>query len=534
MKPDKFDESIRRKLEGIQPGFQEEDWAKFKAYQSTHVPTSFVQRFGRSMLYTAASVAAAVMVFANVYQYRQNNRLDQQVDKLKTQLAQKERAPIRVSTRVDTVYITKYISVESRHPQPTAYAQALPQSNENESLIDPSATKTDPRGSVSEGLKNVGKIIRQNPNERISEAFERNNPAESAAADAKDRNNSLENPGVDRNIISSSKEKNPKVVLQKESSAKTSSASSGQTPSKQRSSEEVAGSIVQSEASVAANETVPQSPAGANTGGNPAIVANELMPLAPNHTLTDLEGLEPAEIKVQRYAYAILQSQTPKATGNPETTTPPPSISFKNVRFRIGGGLNAGDKYTGYSVMSSLLLGKYWSLDAGISWAKITGPQYFTEDIFKAQTGRPFQTWHKSDGIRPPLMPPQVLDIKTDVNLVRLPISLTYRWPINDNFAVLFSGGTNLNLSAKQCYRFLYKYKDKSDNYIEEKGQFSVKPALSNELVMATGVEKQWRSLVFQVEAYAAPYLQKPTYLTDNRNLGVRFKVLYQFGKKQI
>jgi hypothetical protein len=38
MKPDKFDEAIRRKLEGIQPGFQEEDWGKFKAYQSTQIP----------------------------------------------------------------------------------------------------------------------------------------------------------------------------------------------------------------------------------------------------------------------------------------------------------------------------------------------------------------------------------------------------------------------------------------------------------------------------------------------------------------
>ena len=112
MKPDKFDESIRRKLEGIQPSFQEDDWAKFTAYQAAHAPSSFsfIKHYGRALMYSAASVAAAVMVFANVYQYRQNKQLDQQLSQLKSTLAQKNDAPIRVSYRVDTVYITKYIN----------------------------------------------------------------------------------------------------------------------------------------------------------------------------------------------------------------------------------------------------------------------------------------------------------------------------------------------------------------------------------------------------------------------------------------
>lgn len=262
--------------------------------------------------------------------------------------------------------------------------------------------------------------------------------------------------------------------------------------------------------------------------------ANELSPLEPN-PMEELEGLQPAEIQVKRYAYATLQSKTTRSTAAGEAKTtppPPPSISLKNIRFRVGGSLNIGDKYTGYNLMSSILLGKYWSLDVGIGKAKITGPEYFTEAVFKTQTGRPFQAWHKEDNVRPPLMQPQVFDIKTDVALVRLPLSLTYRWPIKENFTLLFSGGTNINLSAQQCYRFYYK--ERNDNVEEKEGKFNVKPAISNDIMIATGIEKQWRRVAFQVEAYAAPYLQKPAYLTDNRNLGVRFKVLYQFGKKQI
>ena len=178
------------------------------------------------------------------------------------------------------------------------------------------------------------------------------------------------------------------------------------------------------------------------------------------------------------------------------------------------------------------MLGKYWSVDVGIGKAKINGPQYYTDAIFKAKNNWDFQTWKKSGIPNPPLLPPQAFDITTSVSLVRMPISLTYRWPINSSITLLMSGGTNLNLSATQGYRF--SYRERNGEYKQEEGKFEVKPALSNDFMFSAGVEKQWKSLVFQTEVYAAPYLQKPTYLTENRNIGVRFKLLYQFGKTQI
>ncbi|WP_428657873.1 hypothetical protein [Runella sp.] len=532
MKPDKFDEAIRRKLEGIQPGFQDEDWAKFKAFQTTHAPTPFIQRFGRSIMYSAASVAAAVMVFANVYQYKQNHRLDQQVTQLKTQLAQRENVPLRISTRVDTVYITKYISVDSQRPQPEAYAQTLPQSNESELSNDEIVAENDI--SVSEGLKNVGKIIRKNPNERISEAFERPTSGESeTSSGTKEIKNPTGIANAAKNELSFPKEKTSDATSQKETAGKNPRAADSQTALAQQNNEVGTKNSAKSEQSGEEKGEI-DATTGSVAANNVPTNQIEINTLEPNQ-LEDLEGLQPAEIRVNRYAYATMQSQSGAnaATANAKTPPPPPSMSLKNIRLRAGAGLAIGDKYTGYNFMTSVLLGKYWSLDVGIGKAKLTGPQYFTEAIFKDQTGRPFQKWNKSnDGVRPPLMQPQAIDIKTEVSLIRLPLSLTYRWPIKDNFTLLFSGGTNINLSAQQCYRFYYK--ERYDEFKEEKGQFSVTPSTSNDIMLGVGVEKQWRSLAFQVEAYTAPYLQKPEYLTDNRNLGIRFKILYQFGKKQI
>lgn len=537
MKPDKFDEAIRRKLEGIQPGFQEEDWGKFKAYQSTQIPTSFIQRYGRSMMYTAASVAAAVMVFANVYQYRQKQHLNQEITQLRAKLSQKENAPIRTSTRVDTVYITKYISVESSS-QPNAYAQSVPSSTE----INTNELKNEIPNEVSESLKNAGKVIRQNTNERISEAAEQQpTESEASALGEKGENTSTTDVLNDKLPVSSypAKGKTNSVFSKKErigkSSPKTSASSvskqKGSSGSAERSNESRAQRVVQNDRT---NEVMNGTGSAAVPITTPAspVAPSEIGLLEPKQTISELDGLEPATIHVQRYAYATLSASA--ATNAPTETNaaPPPSISFKNVKFRMGAGFNIGDKFTGYTVNTSLLLGKYWSVDVGFGQAKINGPQYYTDAVFKAKNNRDFQTWKKTGTPQPPLLPPQAFDITTSVSLVRMPVSLTYRWPLNNSLTLLMSGGTNLNLSAVQEYCF--SYRERNGEIEVENGKFDVKPALSNDFMFSAGIEKQWKSLVFQTEVYAAPYLQKPTYLTENRNIGVRFKLLYQFGKNRI
>ena len=198
----------------------------------------------------------------------------------------------------------------------------------------------------------------------------------------------------------------------------------------------------------------------------------------------------------------------------------------------MGAGLNISNGSTTYTANTSLLLGKFWSINVGLARAFIIGPQYFTEDIFKEKTKSDFKDWNKKGPIQPPMAPPQAFNISTSATLWQLPVSLTYRWPMNDGFAFLLSGGTNFNLSA--CQSFSFYTRERNGELTQKRGDFVLKPTLSNDLIAAAGVEKQWRHLVVQAETYIAPYLQKPSYLTENRNLGIRFKVMYQFGKKAI
>ncbi|WP_028527072.1 hypothetical protein [Runella limosa] len=567
MKPDKFDEAIRQKLEGIQPSFQEDDWSKFAAYQATHTSQPFFQRFSaRTAWYTAASVAAAMMVFANVYQYRTNKKLDQEVVELKANIAKQKDAPVRVTTRVDTVYITKYIEVKSS--KLNTYDSSVP------SLNDESPDETiGQEPAVAERLKNVGKIIRQSPNERISNAFEHTPKEANASNDVPEE---AENNVIDKNGT----EKGAARPRENELSTKPTSTANTTRPIRESetnnsrdnkrgnamSKNNLRGSNphqVASQASVSQknsssiwqkstlkNTSQPEAYETTKTLTGEAqrmttegvILENEpeaIALLEPHTEIEELAGIPPAEAKVERYAYTKLSNPSNSATSASAATTaasaaapPPPSISFKNMKFRMGAGLNISNGSTTYTANTSLLLGKFWSINVGLARAFIIGPQYYTEDIFKEKTQRDFKDWNKKNPIQPPMAPPQAFNIATSATLWQLPVSLTYRWPMNDGFAFLLSGGTNLNLSA--CQSFSYYTRERNGELTQKRGDFVLKPTLSNDLIAAAGVEKQWRHLVVQAETYIAPYLQKPSYLTENRNLGIRFKVMYQFGKKAL
>jgi len=510
MKPNKFDETIRQKLEGIQPNFREEDWTKFRTYQSAQVSPSFIQRFGRTMLYTAASLVGAVMVFANAYQYRKNEQLDQQLQQLKGQFTQKVNTPTPVLSRVDTVYITKYIPLQSSRI------------NQYDATV-PSINNVQPKEFKVENIDNEAQKAVLKTYDDFEKQFSGKTTNRATIRTENEKNGSI-------NRVLSSKEKDEESELtEKQSYLSLQPRNVSQSTKNQHIDSQLKSMNGED---VARKEETNEILSNKETVSNIELNSLETSLLEPNQILEELTSITPAELKVQRYAYAYQSVSSSASEASPaeaKTTPPPPSISFRGMKFRMGAGINIGDRFTAKSLNTSVLLGKYWSIDVGLSNAQISGPQFYTEDIFRVKTKRDFEAWHKSSSA-PQLIPSQVYDIKTSVSLVRIPISLTYRWPVKDGFTLLMSGGTNLNLSANQAFSFFTR--DRNGELVEKKGAFDIKPALSNDIMVAAGIEKQWRYLVFQGEAYTAPYLQKPTYLTENRNIGVRFKITYQFGKK--
>jgi hypothetical protein len=81
MKTDKFENTIRRKLESISPEFHEDDWTKMQDYMHAHTPPTFWQQYSSWFGYAAAAAVTSVLVFLYTNQLSQNNNLLSDVKK---------------------------------------------------------------------------------------------------------------------------------------------------------------------------------------------------------------------------------------------------------------------------------------------------------------------------------------------------------------------------------------------------------------------------------------------------------------------
>ena len=86
MKTNRFENTIRRKLESIEPDFQEQDWARMQNYMQAHTPPSFLQQYGSWIGYAAAASVTSVMAYMYVNQLSQNNHLVRDVKNLQSQI----------------------------------------------------------------------------------------------------------------------------------------------------------------------------------------------------------------------------------------------------------------------------------------------------------------------------------------------------------------------------------------------------------------------------------------------------------------
>src|SRR5215217_7673042 len=106
MKTNKFEETIRRKLESIEPDFHETDWARMQNYMQVHKPPTMWQQYGSWIGYAAAASVTTVMALLYIGQLKQNNGLVADVKNLRHQIEAIEKTPPAI-LKSDTVYLVE-------------------------------------------------------------------------------------------------------------------------------------------------------------------------------------------------------------------------------------------------------------------------------------------------------------------------------------------------------------------------------------------------------------------------------------------
>ncbi|WP_420155260.1 hypothetical protein [Siphonobacter sp.] len=520
MKTDRFNEAIRRKLEGIEPPFQEQEWKKFQTFTKQQMPASWWVRSGAKWIgYGASGLVATLLIVTNLIQYQENKKLTQTVAELRKEVQQTKEMQRSESAAVQTPAYDASVPAVKTPANP-----AVSDYSENE--VEPNSTKKANKATITHSQTRPASGSQEK--ETISldpTSFEENQQREAVATDvrttesirtASDKiirpNHQTEGARAD---VTSSGIDRPSLVRTPNSSGKTKRTSIRQTfPGEY--GNELTG--IEKKGSRESFETIAENRQG-------LVEAARLRPrLTFDVTLPALHSPVVTRKNYKWTNYVPTTEKTEKVAKAPKLRLPQETT----VALRAGAGVDLERNFLGKSLAAGVIVGKHWGLSLGLSWGTVEGPRYRDEvewDHKKNQPPRNFRKEHKI------ILPPQLFKIKniqTQASVVRMPIELNYRVPLKQDWTLLAMAGSTLDLKVTQQLQF-----DVVKNefpFAKSQIDFKPKEPVLNNLNVGVGIEKRWNHLVVQTEAYLAPSLENCSYRKEQTPAGLRIRALYQFG----
>ncbi|SKB95309.1 hypothetical protein [Dyadobacter psychrophilus] len=485
MKTNKFEDTIRRKLESIEPDFQEKDWAKMQNYMHAQSPPSFWQQHSSWIGYAAAASVSTVMAFMYVNQRTQNNHLTADVKKLQHQIEAIKNTPT-LAQKPDTVYL-------------------IQKSDGSGELMALSEDVTPPGIAPNESIARR-KII-------VSEKITRSAPPKTTVAPTPTKAFSTNDQlaeNADQPVLNT-------VVP---------SANSFQANGRGGS-----GIVINS-------SNYSQNNAGAERFAMPAdIELNLQRPVDVKNSNFGVNKMKynlASRISKRHYQQAMLAStmQKPilpvsekKTEQVAQTETVIPKRNLK-VPYRFGVGIATDGVGKTKSITGEVLIAKKFSISAGISWLKVKPMEFFNEKLFREKNRRDFKGTHPGEI---PLAF-QVYNIKVDPTVVQIPLTVAFRNNIKDNWAYYAGAGTNITVSAKE--KISFDCKAPNFEYFSQRFEAKSDVPMINSVNFTMGLEKTWYPIVVQAEGYLYTYFNQLTPMSQSAGPGVKVKLMYQIGGK--
>lgn len=501
MKTDKFSEAIRRKLAQLQPSFKEQDWGKMKSFMDGQSPPSFWQQYGNGLLYVASGVIITTLLITNYFQNIENKTLRSTVQTLNQKVTELQKP--EAQNEDVTVKSNETITLNT---------------DSNNNLGSQNIDKKDFKNIDSEKTEqiennNFEKPIKNKPSQTekitvIDEAENLNND-EFQSGNSENTLTSKTSKNKFKNIISS-KSENQIALNQRKFGRKTArSNKSYQDNFTNRLNNETEKQFISSidgELNTGISE-LPLRGAG-------GLLLSPLQPIDTVYLISDLPTKK-IRVKAPFLAKEIL------------TTKKSFSLPFL-LQAGLSYNLNVVKHETGIGIWTELFISKKLSLGVGLDYMSLDEPRFNTDDNFTNKRRENFR-----DLYAPKIpMNQDIFNIDVSEKRIQLPILLTYHFPLKNNFSILTSIGTSLNLNAKQNIAFNVR-RGPSD-YIDGKFRSEVRKPIFTNIVLGVGIEKTWNKFVIQAlptfnfQTISSPK-NKPD--DDNRisNIGLRIRALYRF-----
>jgi len=515
MKTDKFEKTIRQKLESISPDFQENDWTKMQNYMQVHTPPTFWQQYGSWLGYAAAASVSTVMAFLYVNQLSQNNNLISDVKQLQSQIEVIKSAP-EVIQKTDTVYIVQKELTKDQYLRFEPQNIPATSKDQNRVTIEESGTGQQNGFTKRNDLTTEQPVIAENktqlPSEPADQKSVKENSVNAGSKDAVAQSTNTEtlNGNTDNKFVAGKTVKN-----------------NGSNVGNADHFEGTENSAI----AIESNSNVPPAFSFNKTLGGDFDNLSEIQGIQLSNSSRQMNyalvsHLSPRQVKKVLFAaLPAVDDKKIEKTSKAENTIP--RLNLK-VPYRFGGGIHFEGKNQAKTVMGEVLIAKKFSVSAGVSWLKVKPMEFFTAKIFREKNRQDFQKSHPKEVP----MAFEILNIKVKPTLVQIPLTVAFRNELKNNFSYFVSTGTNVTVKGKESFSFDCRIPNQKSEFLNKSFERKMDIPVINSLNFSAGIEKDWHPIVVQVEGYVYTYFKQLSPESARTGPGVKIKLLYQIGGK--
>lgn len=467
MKTNRFEETIRKKVEGIQPEFADEDWSRFQKYYKANTPGSFWKKYGSKMAYGAAASFVAGLSLACGLLYYQNTESRKEIAELKQ-------------------IITRYENTERKNLrdeiQPAVHDNA---GAENAGKYSEAGVPK-PGNKAAAGNKMAATESKRDTGENLL----RSESGVYTANAGNDRFRALEEAIADQKEVSATDGQEwPGNGINRDE-ALTTNRADGKTP-------ELTGLT-----------EILRDPEPGNRAEN-RISGPALSRISPRKVIFPE--------KTANKLHLNAEPQHQKSILPPFITTRPYRIGFTGGRTR--------NMHT-IGVVNEFLIFPNISVTWGINRTRYDRLEFSNEKAFAQHTG---QNFRKTFGKSGPLIG-DVMNIATYSSLAHIPLFASYRQPLRGGFVLTGGIGTHLNVRFRQTLEYDFWDGYQLRKISDQKYRKLNYPVINN-FSPVLGVEKIFDPVVIQAEAYYHFQNKDIPYVDSPGGFGGRLKLLYQFGR---
>lgn len=593
MKTDPFDDAIRRKLEGVNPPFQEKNWTQFQRFMGSQgFPPSLWQTPTRWLQPALMAAAITGIVITTIWQYHTTQSLTEHVQTLTKTVERMERVQTRLQQslaarsterpRVDTVYLAqsarpgstvirgtgaydepyvvysprpnrqqesgKALSVVDEPGYSTPVARADRQRTQSRATgqADRANSQLQQRAAADQfvtGQANPTSRMVPGQSQQVGDQQAAGRPESAPERLVAGQANASANPGP-RNQPRYPTDPTGSVPITPESGRITTRQTgrpdivpTTSRPSDSQSLNSTSNSPTSNDPTLYATSVTNQVRTAETETVNPEATA--LGSLANVQPLTPLASARPSEALTESWQRHLrrVRYRSPYTTtmgaavAAVEPASPAQHTTPLPVTFRLGLGGEIGTAQSGIGVFGEAIVANRWTIGTGLSHINWAGDAYPTEQVFMAKTKRDFRKDYPGSA-QPVPIGPGVPRKVLDISREgqSLVIPLQVGYRIGLGRNYVLTPFVGLNLSLNPRETVTYAFDFFSPRDEVRENMTVRRPQLwYSSGAAGAGIERQWGRFTGQVSPVVMIPLADVDACLNSLSAGLRGRLFYRF-----